>query len=607
MSDDIARLGLFIDSSGVIRANKELRKLHGQSQKNEAANGKLSKSFNGLGVAIAAVGVVALTKNLLTQMNTYTAMSNKLKLVTNGTENLAAVQSELFNVAQEGRSTLEATTDLYFRFAKSTESLGISQTRLMAVTATTNKAVALSGTTAQAASAALFQMGQGLASGTLRGQELNSVLEQTPRVAQAIADGMGVPLGALRELAEQGLITSEVVIGALENQKETIDREMSGMEKTMNQAWTQIENVALRAIGSMDSSEIVSELDEFRSIISDPAIIDGLQSIASVFVTITGLAVKAAAGWGMIFKAISNFAAADSPATVLIEKIRQTQAMIDGATNEIYKSNLEKGLARYKSELAALTAESEATQAAAAASGGGGTGLTGGSPAEAAARVAEVAAAKQEAMLEAGAAEAELILLADALAIQAAMNHEDELTRIKEEGEANRLQLQVSGLRAAAGVFDGLLALMRASGKDQSKLGKMMARTSIVASTAAAVMSALEVKPYPLGVTLAAGAALKGAAQLRNVNSSGQAHDGMDNVPSEGSYNLQKGEMVLDPGTSEQVRNNALGLGGGGGVTFAPVIQAFNADEVMQNSDDLFIGMRDRLVDWMNEEGVTFA
>lgn len=86
--------------------------------------------------------------------------------------------------------------------------------------------MAISGASATAAQAALTQFGQALASGQLRGEELNSVMEQTPALAKAIADGMGVSVGELRKKAQDGEMTIEKVIQALERAADSVDKNL---------------------------------------------------------------------------------------------------------------------------------------------------------------------------------------------------------------------------------------------------------------------------------------------------------------------------------------------------------------------------------------------
>jgi len=328
---DIATLGIKIEASDIKRAVAELDRLEKQGKETESRVKKLRNSFSGLGGAISALGLAVVTKKLISQVSVYQSLSNKLKLVTDGTEELAQVQSQLFDVAQDTRASYEATIDLYSRLARSTEELELSQTDLLGITESVNQAVAISGVEAASASAALFQLGQGLAADALRGQELNSVMEQTPRLARAIADGLGVEIGALRELAAEGKLTAEVVTTALKSQASVLATEFDQTEKTISQAYQQIENAALKTFGAIEGGDLVESMDEFREILSDPAIVEGLQSIAGVMIKIVELGVQSAAGWGMIF---GLFTDKRSEIEVVLEKIKETKEAMDSALDK---------------------------------------------------------------------------------------------------------------------------------------------------------------------------------------------------------------------------------------------------------------------------------
>ncbi|MCX8018692.1 MAG: tape measure protein, partial [Rhodocyclaceae bacterium] len=128
----------------------------------------------------------------------------------------------------------------------------LSQQQLLSLTETIANAVTVSGASAQASQAALTQLSQGLASGVLRGEELNSILEQTPRLARALADGLGVGVGALRQLGEQGKLTADVVMQALQSQQQVLAAEVQTSVLTVGQAFTQLQNSATRMIGEID-------------------------------------------------------------------------------------------------------------------------------------------------------------------------------------------------------------------------------------------------------------------------------------------------------------------------------------------------------------------
>lgn len=306
---DIATLGIKIEASDIRQAVSELDRLDKKAGQVEKSVWKVERGFGGLQSAIAALGVGLLTRQIIGQINTYTSLNNKLKLVTTGTEGLKQAHDRLFNIAQDTRGSLEGTIDLYSRLARSTQELNISSERLANVTKTVNQAVALSGAEASTAQAALFQLGQGLGAGALRGEELNSVLEGTPELARAIANGLGVTIGQLRDMGAAGEITAEKVIMALEKQSQAVDSEFSQTAKTVEQALQQIENVALKTFGALDSKELIASLDTLKETLQDPAVISGLQSIGSGLINMVTLAVKGGAAFAEFGKSLGFIAA----------------------------------------------------------------------------------------------------------------------------------------------------------------------------------------------------------------------------------------------------------------------------------------------------------
>lgn len=254
MSVDIATLGIKVDSSDIRGATSELKILVEVGTKAERATDGLKNSFGGLKTAIAGLGLGALLREAGQLADTYSNIRGRLSLVTSGTADLANVTQKLFDSAQRARVSFEATTDLYSSLARSTKALGTSQTDLLAVTETINKALIVSGASAATAEGALTQLGQGFASGTLRGDELNSVLEGTPRLAQAIADGMGVTVGQLRKLGGEGKITGETVFNALKGQKDAVEAEFAKMPVTIGQSFVQLRNEILKYVGEADTA-----------------------------------------------------------------------------------------------------------------------------------------------------------------------------------------------------------------------------------------------------------------------------------------------------------------------------------------------------------------
>jgi tape measure domain-containing protein len=204
--------------------------------------------------ALAGLGAAFGAREILRQADTYTLLTNRLKLVTSGTDNLARINEELYQSAQRTRTSYEATVDLYSRVARNADALGLSQQELLDITETVNQAIRVSGGTAMEAEAGVRQFGQAIGSGALRGDELISILENMPRLAQAIAEGMGVTIGQLRDLGAEGALTSDKIMDALQQTAPEIAAEFAQLTPTVGEAFTVLSNSALRFIGQLNET-----------------------------------------------------------------------------------------------------------------------------------------------------------------------------------------------------------------------------------------------------------------------------------------------------------------------------------------------------------------
>lgn len=204
--------------------------------------------------ALAGLAVGSALTFLQRQADLYTNIQNRLKLVTSGTEELSAVTQKLFDVSNRTRQSYESTAGMYSRVALATRELGLSQQDLLGFTESLNQAVVLSGASAVEAEAAMIQLSQGLASGALRGDELRSVLEQLPYVADVIAKGMGVTRGELRKLGEDGKISAAAVINAFRDARTELNEKFAKTIPTISQSFTVLQNKLLEFIGTLDAA-----------------------------------------------------------------------------------------------------------------------------------------------------------------------------------------------------------------------------------------------------------------------------------------------------------------------------------------------------------------
>lgn len=212
------------------------------------------KALGLLKTALAAVGVGVAIKQYVELSNTYQTLQNRIRLVTSSQQEQVAVTRELLDVSNQTFTSLRDTSELYARLAFNTRNLGLTQQEVLDVTRSLNQAVILSGAGAREASNAIIQLSQGLASGTLRGDELRSVLEQLPFVADVIAEGLEVDRSALRRLGSEGEITSEKIVRALQDAAPRIQAEFDKLTPTIGQAFKVLQNQILAAVGEFNNA-----------------------------------------------------------------------------------------------------------------------------------------------------------------------------------------------------------------------------------------------------------------------------------------------------------------------------------------------------------------
>lgn len=201
----------------------------------------------------------AATSQTLKYADSYTELQNRIRLVTDSQNEMVAATNTVFDIALRTNQAVGATSEVYQRFAKNADTLKLSQQQVAELTETVSKAVAMSGASAASAEAALMQFGQAMAGGVLRGAELNSVMTQTPGLAQAIADGLGVSVGALKKMGESGELQIPKVIKALQKVKSSVDTDFNKTVTTLSASFTNLETSMMKFVGEVDTTYGVTQ------------------------------------------------------------------------------------------------------------------------------------------------------------------------------------------------------------------------------------------------------------------------------------------------------------------------------------------------------------
>ncbi|HFK5782550.1 TPA: tape measure protein [Enterobacter kobei] len=224
-----------------------LNGLNGSMGRLEAGLNRTERSLSSIGGTMSSLTGVAkalIAALSVQQVGAYAQawqdLSNKLANAVRDSvppfETLADVTERVFDISQKTRSGLDATATLYARLERSTRSYGVSVEDITRLTTIINQGFVVSGSTAEEASNAIIQLAQGLASGALRGDEFNSVNEQGNRLMIALADSMNVSIGALRNMAAEGKLTTEVIVNGLLSQGDKIGQEFAKTTATISQS-----------------------------------------------------------------------------------------------------------------------------------------------------------------------------------------------------------------------------------------------------------------------------------------------------------------------------------------------------------------------------------
>ena len=232
-------------SESTRRMRQIIDDLEGSQRRTASASSDLASSIRNLaGTYLSLRGM----QSLFTLSDTIASTTARLDMMNDGLQDTEELNQMIYESAQRSRGLYTDTADFVSNLGNLAGEAFSSNAELIAFAEQINKQIAISGTAGQQAQAAMLQLTQGLSSGALRGEELNSVLENTPMIAQTIANYMGVTTGEMRELASEGQVTAAVVKNAMFAAAEETNAKFEEMPMTWAQVWNKMQNQAIQAI-----------------------------------------------------------------------------------------------------------------------------------------------------------------------------------------------------------------------------------------------------------------------------------------------------------------------------------------------------------------------
>lgn len=259
------------------------------------------------------------------------------------------IVKQIYASAQNARGSFGDMAAVVAKFGNNARDAFASQDEVIAFANLIQKQMTIAGASTQEASNAMLQLSQALGSGVLRGDELNSIFEQAPNLIQSIADYLDVPIGKIREMAQDGQLTADTVKAAIFSSAEDINAKFEAMPMTWGQVWTSFQNSALMAFQPvLDKVNELANNDQFQGFVENAIgllaqlavyVLDFFNTLASIGAFISdNWSIIAPIVYGVIaaliaYAAISGIVAAVNGVMALSASVHAaTEAMQAGAT-----------------------------------------------------------------------------------------------------------------------------------------------------------------------------------------------------------------------------------------------------------------------------------
>ena len=248
---------------------------------------------NQIGKIAAAAGATFGVKQLFSLSDQMTSNTARLNLIADDGGSVEALEAKIMASAQRSRAAYLDTASAIASMGANAGAAFSGNDELIAFMEQVNKQFVIGGASAQGQSAAMLQLTQAMAAGALRGEELNSILENAPGIARAIESYMGIAEGSIKQYAQEGAITAEVVKNALFAAADETNAKFESMPMTWGQIWTSMQNRALTVL-----DPILTKLNGIANNEQFSTVADGALQAFSVIASVATVTLDAVFGLG---------------------------------------------------------------------------------------------------------------------------------------------------------------------------------------------------------------------------------------------------------------------------------------------------------------------
>jgi tape measure domain-containing protein len=441
-----------------------------------SATNSMARAADAAKSALAGIGLGIGLAQVIQMSDQYTKFTAQLRLATLSTREYTQALASVKAISTEAQASLADTGVLYAKIANGTRELGNTQKQVADITEVVGLGLKVSGATAQEASSAMLQLSQSFASGVLRGEEFNAVNEAGPRIMLALADGIGVPVGALKKMAEEGKLTSAVLSEALPRSLEKLREEAKEIQ-TISGAFQVLKDrvMEVTAVRAKDNGTVAALTQGIGLLASN---LNGLLTV------MTGLTVIKAATWAAEWvvatqaRIVANRQLTASAVESAVVELRRAQA--DQQSALIAQSRAREATAAARIEVAADQQRMASAAAAAEAA--------------VAARVAQFAETRAIVMAE---IELEQVRLAAQI---------NGIGRAQRVAELGRLGSQVAAINAGMAASSAELTAVRIANENAAAAAAAAGAAKIAAAREAETLATGGAAAATLRMRLATGA-----------------------------------------------------------------------------------------------------
>lgn len=310
--EELARAGAAFDSieQNIRDAGNQQDRFNRRIRDGTTAADSLWGKLKGIA---ATVGGLAAAKKIIGISDDLASTRARLNLIVDDGGSVSELEKKIMASAQRSRSAYFDTTSAIASLGANAGAAFANTDEIIAFMEQINKQFVIGGASAQGQAAAMLQLTQAMAAGALRGEELNSILENAPGIARAIESYMGIAEGSIKSYAEQGLITAEMVKNAMFAAADETNAKFESMPKTWAQIWTSMQNKALSIFNPiLTKINQIANSEQFTKVTD--GIINGLAGIASVATVVLDLLINVASvvvdNWSWLSPIILGVAAA---------------------------------------------------------------------------------------------------------------------------------------------------------------------------------------------------------------------------------------------------------------------------------------------------------